>query len=38
LQSRRHVNKVIAGKLTRIAWVIISRPGAIYERRDLAIV
>lgn len=41
LQARMHVNKVtvaLAAKLARIAWVIISRPGAIYERRDLAIV
>ena len=41
MQARMHVNKVtvaLAAKLARIAWVIISRPGAIYERRDLAIV
>jgi transposase len=41
LQSRMHVNKVtvaLAAKIARIAWVIINRPGAIYERRDLAIV
>jgi transposase len=41
LQSRMHVNKVtvaLAAKIARIAWVVISRPGAIYERRDPAIV
>jgi transposase len=37
LQLRMHINKVtvaLAAKIARIAWVIISRPGAIYERRD----
>jgi transposase len=40
LHSRMHVNKVtvaLAAKIARIAWVIINRPGAIYERRDPAI-
>jgi transposase len=40
LQSRMHVNKVtvaLAAKIARIAWVVINRPGAIYERRDPAI-
>ena len=39
LQSRMHVNKVtvaLAAKIARIAWVIINRPGAVYERRDPA--
>ena len=37
LQSRMHVNKVtvaLAAKIARTAWVIITRPGALYERRD----
>jgi transposase len=41
LQSRMHVNKVtvaLAAKIARIAWVIISRPGAVYERRLPAVV
>ena len=40
LQSRMHINKVtvaLAAKIARIAWVIINRPGAVYERRDPAI-
>jgi transposase len=40
LQSRMHVNKVtvaLAAKIARMAWVIINRPGAVYERRDPAI-
>jgi transposase len=40
LQSRMHVNKVtvaLAAKIARIAWVVINRPGAVYERRDPAI-
>jgi transposase len=40
LQSRMHVNKVtvaLAAKIARIAWVILTRPGALYERRDPAI-
>jgi len=39
LQLRMHVNKVtvtLAAKIARIAWVILTRPGAIYERRDPA--
>ncbi len=34
-----HVNKVtvaLAAKVARVAWVILNRPGAIYERRDPA--
>jgi hypothetical protein len=34
-----HVNKVIvalAAKIARIAWVVLTRPGAVYERRDPA--
>jgi transposase len=37
LQSRMHLNKVtvaLAAKIARVAWVIINRPGATYERRD----
>jgi len=37
LQTRMHVNKVtvaLAAKMARIAWVILTRSGAIYERRD----
>ncbi len=37
LQSRMHVNKVtvaLAAKITRIAWVILTKPGALYERYD----
>jgi transposase len=40
LQTRMHVNKVtvaLAAKIARIAWVILTRPGALYERRDPAI-
>jgi hypothetical protein len=32
-----HFNKVtvaLAAKVARVAWVILNRPGAIYERRD----
>jgi transposase len=37
LGKRMHVNKVIvalAAKLARIAWVIMTRSGALYERRE----
>ena len=40
LQARMHVNKVtvaLAAKIARIAWVILTRPGALYERRDPAV-
>ena len=40
LQARMHVNKVtvaLAAKITRIAWVILTRPGALYERRRPAV-
>lgn len=39
LQSRMHINKVtvaLAAKIARIAWVILTRSGALYERRDPA--
>jgi transposase len=35
LRTRMHVNKVIvalANKIARIAWVILNKPGALYER------
>lgn len=41
LRARMHVNKVtvaLAAKLARIAWVILTKPGALYERRDPAAV
>ena len=37
LERRMHPNKVIvalAAKMARIAWVILTKPGALYERRD----
>lgn len=37
LESRMHCNKVtvaLAAKVARIAWVILTHPGALYERRD----
>jgi transposase len=40
LQARMHVNKVtvaLAAKIARTAWVIITKPGALYERRDPAV-
>lgn len=39
LQSRMHKNKVtvaLAAKIARIVWVIMTKPGASYERRDPA--
>jgi transposase len=39
LEKRMHVNKVtvaLAAKVARVAWVILTRPGALYERRDPA--
>ncbi len=35
LRTRMHINKVIvalANKIARIAWVILNKPGALYER------
>ena len=37
LQARMHVNKVtvaLAAKIARVVWVILTKPGALYERRD----
>lgn len=39
LEARMHVNKVVvalAAKIARITWVIVTKPGALYERRDPA--
>jgi transposase len=39
LQSRMHPNKAVvalAAKIARIVWVILTKPGALYERRDPA--
>jgi len=41
LQQRMHINKVtvaLAAKVARVAWVILVRPGALYQRRDPALV
>jgi transposase len=40
LRARMHPNKVVvalAAKMARVAWVILNRPGALYERRDPAL-
>ena len=40
LCARMHVNKVtvaLAAKMARVAWAIITTPGATYERRDPAV-
>lgn len=40
LQNRMHVNKVtvaLAAKIARIAWAVLTRPGATYERQDPAV-
>jgi len=37
LQARMHVNKVtvaLAAKISRMAWAILTKPGALYEHRD----
>lgn len=39
LESRMHKNKVtvaLAAKIARILWVVLTKPGASYERRDPA--
>lgn len=39
LQARMHRNKVtvaLAAKIARIAWVVMTKPGATYQRRDPA--
>ena len=39
LAGRMHPNKVVvalAAKMARVAWVVLNRPGALYERRDPA--
>jgi transposase len=39
LETRMHRNKVtvaLAAKIARIAWVVLTKPGATYERRDPA--
>ncbi len=38
LRTRMHVNKAtvaLAAKLARVIWVVLSKPGATYERRAL---
>jgi transposase len=40
LRARMHPNKVVvalAAKMARVAWVILNKPGALYERRDPAV-
>ncbi len=40
LGARMHTNKVtvaMAAKMARIAWVVLTHPGAMYERRDPAL-
>jgi transposase len=37
LRARMHVNKVVvalAAKIARMAWVVLNKPGALYQRRD----
>lgn len=39
LQARMHPSKAdvaLAAKIARIVWVILTKPGALYERRDPA--
>jgi transposase len=39
LETRMHANKVVvalANKIARIAWVVLNRPGTLYERIDPA--
>ncbi|MDW9714510.1 IS110 family transposase [Sinorhizobium meliloti] len=39
LQARMHPNKAVvalAAKMARIVWVVLTKPGALYERRDPA--
>ena len=39
LRARMHVNKAVvalAAKIARMAWVILNRPGSLYERREPA--
>ncbi len=41
LQQRMHPNKVtvaLAAKIARIAWVVLTKPGALYARHDPAVV
>jgi transposase len=36
LQARMHINKVVvalAAKIARIVWVILTKPGALYDQR-----